>query len=55
MTKDPLVAEVRPAGAALAKEAGYDLHTFFENMRRRESTRKVSRRKMTPGRRRATD
>jgi hypothetical protein len=41
MWKDPIVDEVRKAGEQLAKEAKYDLHTFFENMRRNEKKRKV--------------
>ena len=30
---DPIVNEVREAGAKLAAEAGYDVHRFFENLR----------------------
>ncbi len=33
MGKDPIVQEVRKAGEILAKQANYDLHTFFQNMR----------------------
>jgi hypothetical protein len=33
---DPIVQEVRDAGAELAKQAKYDLHTFFENLRNNE-------------------
>ena len=33
MVDDPIVAEVRKAGEELAKEAGYDVHRFFENLR----------------------
>jgi hypothetical protein len=33
MTKDPIVSEVRKAGAELAEEAGNDTHCFFENLR----------------------
>jgi hypothetical protein len=36
MRKDPIVNETRKAGERLAKEANYDLHTFFENMRQSE-------------------
>jgi hypothetical protein len=30
---DPIVKEMREAGAKLAAEAGYDVHCFFENLR----------------------
>lgn len=40
MRKDPIVSEVRKAGEQLAKEANYDLHTFFENMRQSEEKSK---------------
>ncbi len=33
MNSDPIVKEVREAGAKLAAEAGYDVHRFFENLR----------------------
>ncbi len=33
MTRDPIVSEVRKAGAELAGEAGNDTHRFFENLR----------------------
>ena len=33
MDPDPIVKEVREAGAKLAAEAGYDVHRFFENLR----------------------
>ncbi len=33
MNPDPIVKEVREAGAKLAAEAGYDVHRFFENLR----------------------
>lgn len=29
MRKDPIVNEIRKAGEQLAREANYDLHTFF--------------------------
>jgi hypothetical protein len=32
--KDPIVEETRCRGQDLATEAGDDMHTFFENMRR---------------------
>ncbi len=41
MWDDPVVKEVRRAGEQLAKDANYDLHTFFENMRESEKKRKV--------------
>ena len=31
MWKDPIVQEVRKAGEELARQADYDLHTFFRN------------------------
>jgi hypothetical protein len=40
MRNDPVVKEVRKAGEQLAKDANYDLHTFFENMRESEKKRK---------------
>jgi len=33
MNPDPIVEEVREAGAKLAAKAGYDVHRFFENLR----------------------
>ena len=33
MSLDPIVAEVRKAGAQLAAEAGNDVHRFFEKLR----------------------
>jgi len=41
MWDDPVVKEVRRAGEQLAKDANYDLHTFFENMRESEKKRKA--------------
>ncbi|MBI5528102.1 MAG: hypothetical protein HY897_17360 [Deltaproteobacteria bacterium] len=38
MNADPIVKEVREAGAKLAAEAGYDVHRFFEILRRAETT-----------------
>lgn len=40
MWKDPIVEEVRKAGEELARRANYDLHTFFENLRKNEKKRK---------------
>jgi len=34
MIDDPIVAQVRRAGKALAEEASYDVHQFFVNLRR---------------------
>lgn len=36
MWKDLIVQDVRKAGEELAKEANYDLHTFFQNLRNNE-------------------
>ncbi len=36
MNPDPIVKEVREAGAKLAAEAGYDVHRFFERLRQAE-------------------
>jgi len=36
---DPIVQEVRDAGVELAKQANYDLHTFFKNLRDNEKKR----------------
>jgi len=33
MNRDPIVKQVREAGAKLAAEAGYDVHRFFKNLR----------------------
>jgi len=40
MWKDPIVQEVRKAGKELEKQANYDLHTFFQNLRNNENKRK---------------
>lgn len=40
MWKDPIVEEVRKAGEELAREANYDLHTFCENLRKKEKQHK---------------
>ena len=34
MIRDPVVEEVRKAGEEMAREANYDIHTYFENMRK---------------------
>ena len=36
MWKDPVVQDVRKAGEELAKQANYDLHIFFQNLRTNE-------------------
>ena len=36
MNPDPIVKEVREAGARLAAEADHDIHRFFENLREAE-------------------
>lgn len=36
MWQDPIVQEVRKAGEELAKQAKYELHTFFQNLRNNE-------------------
>ena len=46
MWKDPIVQDVRKAGEELAKQANYDLHIFFQNLRnneKKENYRIVSR------------
>ena len=39
MWQDIIVQDVRKAGEALAKQANYDLHTFFQNLRNNEKKR----------------
>lgn len=39
MWKDLIVQEVRDAGEELEKQANYDLHTFFQNLRNNEKKR----------------
>ena len=39
MWKDPIVQEVRKAGKELEKQANYDLHIFFQNLRSNEKKR----------------
>jgi len=36
MWQDPIVQDVRRAGEELAKQANYDLHIFFQNLRKNE-------------------
>lgn len=36
MRKDTIIEEVRKAGENLAREAGYDIHAFFNLLRERE-------------------
>ena len=38
---DPIVKEVRDAGAELARKANYDLHTLFKNLRKNEKRRRA--------------
>ncbi len=39
MWRDPIVQDVRKAGEQLAKQANYNLHTFFQNLRINEKKR----------------
>jgi SHS2 domain-containing protein len=41
MWRDPIVEEVRKAREELFKQANYDLHTFFENLKKIQEERKV--------------
>jgi hypothetical protein len=41
MWKDPIVEEVRKAGEELFKQANYDLHTLFGNIRKSQKERNV--------------
>ncbi len=36
MWKDPIVEEIRDAGAKLAEECGYDLHAFADMLRKHQ-------------------
>ena len=36
MWKDPIVQEARKAGEELARQADYNLHTFFQKLRKNE-------------------
>ena len=38
MKRDPIIEEVRKAGENLAREAGYDIHVFFNMLRERENS-----------------
>lgn len=40
MWKDRIVQDVRKAGEELARQANYNLHTFFENLRNNEKKEK---------------
>ena len=40
MWKDPIVQDIRKAYEILAKQANYDLHTYFQNLRINEKKRK---------------
>ena len=40
MWEDSIVNEVRKAGEDLAKQANYDLHAFFQNLRNNEKKQK---------------
>jgi len=53
MYRDPIVAEVRKAGAALARKANYDVHTYFEILRRKEAARENGAAGAKPGRKAA--
>ncbi len=39
MWKDTIVQEVRKAGEELARQADYNLHTFFQQLRKNEKER----------------
>jgi hypothetical protein len=41
MMRDPIVEEVRKAREELFKQANYDLHTFFENIKKIQEERKA--------------
>lgn len=36
MWKDPIVQEARKAGEKLARQADYNLHTFFQKLRKNQ-------------------
>ena len=40
MWKGPIVQDVRKAGEELARQANYDLHLFFQNLRNNEKKRR---------------
>ena len=39
MWKDPIVQETRKAGEELARQADYNIHTFFQKLRKNEKER----------------
>ena len=41
MWRDPIVEEVRKAREELFRQANYDLHTFFENIKKIQEERKA--------------
>jgi hypothetical protein len=41
MWEDPIVQEVRKAGDELAKKYDYDVHLYFEGLRKNEKSRKL--------------
>jgi hypothetical protein len=41
MIRDPIVEEVRKAREELFKQANYDLHTFFVNLKKTQEERKA--------------
>jgi len=41
MWKDPIVQKIRKAGETLAKQANYDIHAFFQNLRKNEKKRAI--------------
>ena len=51
MINDPIVKEVRKAGEKLAKKSDYNVHIFFEKLRKNESLRnfKIVKQKMIKG------
>jgi hypothetical protein len=40
MWEDPIVLDVRKAGEELAKQANYDIHILFQNLRNNEKKQK---------------
>lgn len=51
MTQDPIVREIREAGAELAKEAGNSTHEFFVRLRKAQKkyARRLTRTKFSQG------
>ncbi|MHC9539189.1 MAG: hypothetical protein AB9903_06685 [Vulcanimicrobiota bacterium] len=41
MKNDPIIQEVREAGEELAKRAGFNLHSFIEQLRESEKNAKL--------------